>query len=430
MLPRIAFPFLISLGDAGPITSDLELKVDCSKYNEHKELIRGPRPDYPDDYDQYGADSPPELNEDQKKICEDEWNLEQYREWVNTNANRIQVKEEDCRNVKKVTDRGPRPDFTEFEEPSVESQELQATDLNEHLVEIYCEEFQDILLLSNSTFTTEYSTETVLDTTISTSTLESTSTATTTTTTTTTETVAENLFDSIIYQSESQSLSNDEICEYNNKACCPLFVQSNNPIWSRYGSWENIFDSETVISLEDSRLKKMCHKENFSPCCVTPQLCQLQSQYGAQESLPHCDEDFGTVPSKFGAGEDFENPAGGSEESSEDSSEEDSSSEGSEDYEGLQNREGVPEATAAPIIEDPRSEDEINATKEGAFYGIVVIICLLALIVLLIIGTFIGKKCSPGTGGYTEGNSLIAGNVEDQEIEDQEEVQQQQQVQN
>ena len=46
-----------------------------------------------------------------------------------------------------------------------------------------------------------------------------------------------------------------------------------------------------------------------------------------------------------------------------------------------------------------------------------------------VIGTFIGKKCSPGTGGYTEGNSLIAGNVEDQEIEDEEEVQQQQ-VQN
>ena len=47
----------------------------------------------------------------------------------------------------------------------------------------------------------------------------------------------------------------------------------------------------------------------------------------------------------------------------------------------------------------------------------------------LVIGTFIGKKCSPGTGGYTEGNSLIAGNVEDQEIEDEEQVQQQQ-VQN
>ena len=62
--------------------------MDCSKYNEHKELIRGPRPDY----DQYGADSPPELSEDQKKICEDEWNLEQYREWVNNNANRIQVR--------------------------------------------------------------------------------------------------------------------------------------------------------------------------------------------------------------------------------------------------------------------------------------------------------------------------------------------------
>ena len=62
-------------------------QVDCSKYNEHKELIRGPRPDY----DQYGADSPPELSEDQKKICEDQWNLEQYREWVNNNANRIQV---------------------------------------------------------------------------------------------------------------------------------------------------------------------------------------------------------------------------------------------------------------------------------------------------------------------------------------------------
>ena len=46
-----------------------------------------------------------------------------------------------------------------------------------------------------------------------------------------------------------------------------------------------------------------------------------------------------------------------------------------------------------------------------------------------VIGTFIGKKCSPGAGGYTEGNSLIAGNVEDQEIEDEEQVQQQQ-VQN
>ena len=51
------------------------------------------------------------------------------------------------------------------------------------------------------------------------------------------------------------------------------------------------------------------------------------------------------------------------------------------------------------------------------------------LIFFVVIGTFIGKKCSPGTGGYTEGNSLIAGNVEDQEIEDDEEVQQQQ-VQN
>ena len=50
-------------------------------------------------------------------------------------------------------------------------------------------------------------------------------------------------------------------------------------------------------------------------------------------------------------------------------------------------------------------------------------------IIFSVIGTFIGKKCSPGTGGYTEGNSLIAGNVEDQEIEDEEEVQQQQ-VQN
>jgi len=425
MLPRIAFPFLISLSDAGPITSDIELKVDCSKYNEHKELIRGPRPDY----DQYGADSPPELSEDQKKICEDEWNLEQYREWVNNNANRIQVKEEDCQNVKKVTDRGPRPDFTEFEEPSTDSQELQAADLNDHLVEIYCEEFQDILLLSSSTSTTEYSTETLLDTTISTSATESTSTTTTTTTTTstTTETVAENLFDPIIYQSESQSFSNAEICEYNSKACCPLFVQSNNPIWSQYGSWENIFDTETVTSLEDSRLKKMCHKENFSPCCVTPQLCQLQSQYGTEDSLlPHCDEDFGAIPSKFGDGEGEDSE--GSEDSSEDSSDDSS---GSEDYEGagMANREGNPEGTAAPIIEDPRSEEEINATKEGAFYGIVVIICLLALIVLLIIGTFIGKKCSPGAGGYTEGNSLIAGNVEDQEIEDEEQVQQQQ-VQN
>ena len=65
----------------------MNFQVDCSKYNEHKELIRGPRPDY----DQYGADSPPELSEDQKKICEDQWNLEQYREWVNNNANRIQV---------------------------------------------------------------------------------------------------------------------------------------------------------------------------------------------------------------------------------------------------------------------------------------------------------------------------------------------------
>ena len=111
--------------------------------------------------------------------------------------------------MKKVTDRGPRPDFTEFEEPSTDSQELQAADLNDHLVEIYCEEFQDILLLSSSTSTTEYSTETILDTTISTSTstTESTSTTTTTSTTTstTTETVAENLFDPMIYQSESQS---------------------------------------------------------------------------------------------------------------------------------------------------------------------------------------------------------------------------------
>ena len=110
-----------------------------------------------------------------------------------------------------MTDRGPRPDFTEFEEPSTDSQELQAADLNDHLVEIYCEEFQDILLLSSSTSTstTDYSTETLLETTISTSTstTESTSTTTTTTTTTstTTETVAENLFDPIIYQSESQS---------------------------------------------------------------------------------------------------------------------------------------------------------------------------------------------------------------------------------
>ena len=102
-----------------------------------------------------------------------------------------------------MTDRGPRPDFTEFEEPSTESQELQAADLNDHLVEIYCEEFQDILLLSSSTTpaTTEFST--TLST--STSTTESTST-TTSTTTTTTEIVAENLFDPIIYQSESQSL--------------------------------------------------------------------------------------------------------------------------------------------------------------------------------------------------------------------------------
>ena len=110
-----------------------------------------------------------------------------------------------------MTDRGPRPDFTEFEEPSTDSQELQAADLNDHLVEIYCEEFQDILLLSSSTSTstTDYSTETLLETTISTSTstTESTSSTTTTTTTTstTTETVAENLFDPIIYQSESQS---------------------------------------------------------------------------------------------------------------------------------------------------------------------------------------------------------------------------------
>ena len=104
-----------------------------------------------------------------------------------------------------MTDRGPRPDFTEFEEPSTESQELQAKDLNDHLVEIYCEEFQDILLLSTSTTpaTTEFST--TLST--STSTTESTTTTTTTaTTTTTTEVVAENLFDPIIYQSESQSL--------------------------------------------------------------------------------------------------------------------------------------------------------------------------------------------------------------------------------
>ena len=124
----------------------------------------------------------------------------------------------------------------------------------------------------------------------------------------------------------------------------------------------------------------MCHKENFSPCCVTPQLCQLQSEYGTGDSLlPHCNEDFGAIPSKFGAGEGEDS----SEHSSEDSSED--SSEGSEDYEGdgIQNREGEPQATAAPIIEDPRSEEEINATKEGAFYGIVVIICLLALIVLL-----------------------------------------------
>ena len=134
----------------------------------------------------------------------------------------------------------------------------------------------------------------------------------------------------------------------------------------------------------------MCHKENFSPCCVTPQLCQLQSQYGAQESLPHCDTDFGAIPSKFGDGE-------GSEESSEERSEESSedSSEGSEDFEGdgIENREGDPEATAAPIIEDPRSEEEINATKEGAFYGIVVIICLLALIVLLSKFILYDEKC-------------------------------------
>ena len=194
----------------------------------------------------------------------------------------------------------------------------------------------------------------------------------------------------MVNQSESLIciLSNAEICEYNSQACCPLFVQSNNPIWSQYGSWENIFDSETVKSLEDSRLKKMCHKENFSPCCVTPQLCQLQSQYGPEDSLPHCNEDFGAIPSKFGEGEGLEDieDTEGAEDSSEDSSEDstEDSDESSEMFGGdMLNREGDPEATAAPIIEDPRSEDEINATKEGAFYGIVVIICLLALIVLL-----------------------------------------------
>ena len=57
------------------------------------------------------------------------------------------------------------------------------------------------------------------------------------------------------------------------------------------------------------------------------------------------------------------------------------------------------------------------------------LILYLTLINFSVIGTFIGKKCSPGAGGYTEGNSLIAGNVEDQEIEDEEQVQQQQ-VQN
>ena len=109
-----------------------------------------------------------------------------------------------------MTDRGPRPDFDEFEEPSTESQELQAADLDDHLVEIYCEEFQDILLLSTSSSTpsaTEFSTE-FLDTTFSTSTSSTVSTSTTTTTTTTaTEVIAENLFDPIIYQSESQSFS-------------------------------------------------------------------------------------------------------------------------------------------------------------------------------------------------------------------------------
>ena len=132
----------------------------------------------------------------------------------------------------------------------------------------------------------------------------------------------------------------------------------------------------------------MCHKENFSPCCVTPQLCQLQSQYGPEDSLPHCNEDFGAIPSKFGDGEGLEDieDTEGAEDSSEDSSEDstEDSDESSEMFGGDKlNREGDPEATAAPIIEDPRSEDEINATKEGAFYGIVVIICLLALIVLL-----------------------------------------------
>ena len=32
MLPRIAFPFLISLSDAGPITSDIELKVSIDQF--------------------------------------------------------------------------------------------------------------------------------------------------------------------------------------------------------------------------------------------------------------------------------------------------------------------------------------------------------------------------------------------------------------
>ena len=32
MLPRIAFPFLFSLSDAGPITSDIELKVSHDQF--------------------------------------------------------------------------------------------------------------------------------------------------------------------------------------------------------------------------------------------------------------------------------------------------------------------------------------------------------------------------------------------------------------